>query len=65
MDALIEIDEHCPHCDASISLLIDRSAGETQDYIEDCEVCCAPIRVCIQATEPPSNSIDVRLERET
>ena len=65
MEALIEIDERCPHCDAPISLLIDASAAEVQDYIEDCEVCCAPIRVCIQVTDPSRSAIQVRLDRET
>ena len=48
MEALIEVPAHCPHCDASISLLIDTSAGG-QDYIEDCEVCCSPMRVLVDA----------------
>jgi transcription elongation factor Elf1 len=34
----------CPHCWEQISMLVDPSARE-QTYIEDCEVCCRPIRV--------------------
>lgn len=46
MEALIEVSQHCPHCNAPISLLVDTSAG-AQDYIEDCEVCCSPMRVLV------------------
>ena len=34
----------CPYCWARISMLLDLSAG-AQTYVEDCEVCCRPIRV--------------------
>lgn len=34
----------CPYCGAEISMLIDTSVSK-QDYVEDCEVCCNPIRV--------------------
>jgi len=34
----------CPWCGERISMLLDLSAGG-QDYVEDCEVCCAPIAV--------------------
>ncbi len=34
----------CPYCWEEISMLIDLSVSE-QSYIEDCEVCCNPIRI--------------------
>jgi hypothetical protein len=34
----------CPYCWERISMIFDASAGG-QEYIEDCEVCCRPIRV--------------------
>ncbi len=34
----------CPYCWQEISFVIDLSIDE-QSYIEDCEVCCRPIRV--------------------
>jgi hypothetical protein len=36
----------CPYCWESIELVIDQSVPE-QEYIEDCEVCCRPIRLLI------------------
>jgi transcription elongation factor Elf1 len=35
---------HCPVCDAEISVLLDLSEPE-QEYVEDCEVCCRPLRI--------------------
>ncbi len=32
----------CPYCGESFTTEIDTSAG-SQDYIEDCQVCCRPI----------------------
>lgn len=39
---------NCPYCDAPITLLVDCSPGD-QSYIEDCSVCCQPMRVNIEA----------------
>lgn len=34
----------CPCCGAGISVIVDLSQGGA-DYVEDCEVCCQPMRV--------------------
>ncbi len=34
----------CPHCGEDIAISIDLS-GEDQDTVQDCQVCCSPIRV--------------------
>ncbi|MEL6557055.1 MAG: CPXCG motif-containing cysteine-rich protein [Bacteroidota bacterium] len=34
----------CPYCGEEISMLIDPSI-RSQNYIEDCEVCCNPIEI--------------------
>jgi len=34
----------CPYCNAEISMLLDYSIS-SQAYIEDCEVCCNPIKI--------------------
>lgn len=39
-----EPDIGCPYCNETISLVLDLSAG-SQEYIEDCSVCCQPIIV--------------------
>jgi hypothetical protein len=40
----------CPHCWEQISLEIDTSVEE-QDYIEDCPVCCNPMRVLVRCDD--------------
>lgn len=39
---------NCPHCGESITLLLDLSV-ESQEYIEDCSVCCQPMTVIYRA----------------
>ena len=34
----------CPFCWEVLTILVDLSIDE-QDYIEDCQVCCQPIRI--------------------
>ncbi|PQJ13945.1 CPXCG motif-containing cysteine-rich protein [Nonlabens tegetincola] len=33
----------CPHCWQEISMLLD--PAYSQNYVEDCEVCCNPIEI--------------------
>ena len=37
-----EVEIACPYCGSTFTSLIDCSAGD-QAYIEDCQICCAPI----------------------
>ena len=37
----------CPYCAESVEIAIDPGSGSTQDYVEDCEVCCQPWRVSV------------------
>lgn len=36
---------HCPHCGEPLDAYVDPGGGERQDYVEDCAVCCRPIRL--------------------
>lgn len=33
----------CPYCGEPFEALVDTSEGDS-DYVQDCEVCCNPIR---------------------
>ncbi len=37
----------CPYCFENISMVFELYYG-TQEYIEDCEVCCNPIEVSLE-----------------
>ena len=55
---LIEQAIHCPSCAEPITILIDASAG-SQDYIEDCQVCCRPLQIRLTASNGELENIDV------
>jgi Cysteine-rich CPXCG len=40
-----EADVTCPHCGETITITLDPAGGRTQEYDEDCQVCCRPWRV--------------------
>ena len=42
--------DYCPYCGELIELLIDISI-DSQEYIEDCSVCCRPIQVSVLVDE--------------
>lgn len=46
----------CPSCGEDIVVPVDRTAGDDQEYVEDCPVCCTPVvlRVAWHADGTPS-----------
>ncbi len=52
----------CPYCGETIPILIDSSAG-SQEYHEDCSVCCAPIFFSI-AIDHEGNLIQIEAKRD-
>lgn len=40
----------CPYCWQEISFILDLSESE-QEYIEDCEICCNPVKVSFTTEE--------------
>ncbi len=53
----------CPYCGEQLEILIDDSAGN-QDYVEDCQVCCAPIEISIQI-DSAGQILDIQSKRDT
>jgi len=46
----------CPSCGETIGIAVDRSAGDEQEYVEDCPVCCNPNVIHVEflgTDEPP------------
>ena len=58
-----EVEIGCPYCGERITLLVDGSAG-TQDYIEDCQVCCRPINLSVTVDEEGVLQVEASSEDE-
>ena len=41
----------CDACGEEIVITLDLSAGDSQDYIEDCPVCCRPNLIHVDVDE--------------
>lgn len=52
----------CPYCGSENSLAIDYSAGEEQEFVSECEMCCKPIVVKIRLEN--MDVADFRVEKE-
>ena len=52
----------CDSCGEKIVVPIDLSAGLTQEYIEDCPVCCRPNVIHVEVEE--DGDVRVWAERE-
>ncbi|TXE12523.1 CPXCG motif-containing cysteine-rich protein [Algoriphagus aquimarinus] len=49
----------CPYCLADITMLIYPSIS-SQQYIEDCEVCCNPIDIRVDIEEGEISSFEAK-----
>ena len=58
---LHEVSVDCPCCGERIALLVDTSAG-SQEYIEDCSVCCRPLPVRVRVEDGDRIRLEVRRE---
>jgi hypothetical protein len=61
MNRLEEHSISCPYCGEAITILVDLSV-ESQQYIEDCEVCCRPIDILIKVSVDGDCQIEARDE---
>ena len=50
MEPLQNTQLFCPYCGERNEIVIDTSVGD-QEYFEDCQVCCKPIRLCISISD--------------
>ncbi|MCZ6777876.1 MAG: CPXCG motif-containing cysteine-rich protein [Acidobacteria bacterium] len=53
----------CPYCGEQIEVLVDYSIRR-QEYVEDCQVCCKPMRLSIKINDGRGAQIDARPETE-
>ncbi|HSG49664.1 MAG TPA: CPXCG motif-containing cysteine-rich protein [Longimicrobiales bacterium] len=55
---------HCPYCGEPSELLLDPGGGESQEYVEDCPVCCRPWTVRVEWLEGQAR-VDLQTEDES
>jgi hypothetical protein len=53
----------CPYCGESIEILIDASI-RSQQYIEDCQVCCRPITLRVEVDADGESQVHAAGENE-
>jgi transposase-like protein len=46
--AELEAVVYCPYCGEVNEITLDPGSGSSQDYVEDCQVCCRPWRVLVR-----------------
>ena len=61
MNGLEAVNIQCPYCWEVIEITVDCSVP-SQEYVEDCEVCCRPIVMNINLSEDGIPSVDVKRE---
>ena len=54
----------CPYCGEEVELQIDETAGEVQEFVEDCPVCCQPWEVRIAQDSDGDWSVGLRTNDE-
>ena len=54
-----EAEVACPHCGEKVMIGLDPGCGATQEYVEDCQVCCRPWRVRLSYDETGAAKISV------
>lgn len=61
MSILDEAEVPCPYCGERIALEVDASVPQ-QEYVEDCPVCCRPIRLSVRVDPDRPPEVEARRE---
>ncbi len=61
MDLLKTHSIQCPYCWEKIKIEVDCSA-ESQEYVEDCHVCCQPIAISVTVNDGKISRISAARE---
>ena len=49
----------CPYCAQQVSVALDPGSGSSQEYVEDCPVCCQPRQVSVRYSSDGSASVSL------
>jgi hypothetical protein len=55
----MEVSIHCPYCGEPLDLWVDETGGSSQQYVEDCQVCCQPMHVSVTVQDEEDCSVSV------
>ena len=50
---------YCPYCNEPVEISLDAGGGGSQEYVEDCQVCCQPWTVSVRYGSDGSASVSV------
>ena len=50
---------NCPYCAESVSIALDPGSGPSQEYVEDCPVCCQPWQVTLHYSADGSAQVSL------
>ena len=60
-----EAEVRCPYCGEINEIALDPGSGSTQEYTEDCQVCCRPWRVTVHYDPAGEAQVTVEPEDQT
>jgi hypothetical protein len=60
----LEAEVTCPYCGQSVTIALDPGSGASQEYVEDCQVCCRPWKVNVNYGEDGAAEVTVDAEDE-
>ena len=61
MNGLEAVNIQCPYCWETIEITVDCSVS-SQEYVEDCEVCCRPIVMEVELSAEGLPNVEVKRE---
>jgi hypothetical protein len=53
---------YCPYCGEPVEVTLDAGGGTSQEYVEDCEVCCRPWYVTVVYDRSGHAEVNARRE---
>ena len=59
----MQISVECPYCGEPLELWVDETGGSSQKYVEDCQVCCQPMQVCVTVDGEQEEDCSVSVSR--
>ena len=52
----------CPYCGQAVEITLDPGSGRSQEYVEDCQVCCRPWTVRVEYGDDGTAEVSVKPE---